>query len=227
MDRIDKIVNFIDENKVVADIGSDHGITAIKIYEEKNPKKIIATDISKNSLQKLIDKIEYNKYNIETMVTDGIYELSDSVEEIIISGMGGILISHILEKGKCLAKKLDKIILQPNNSQQILRKWLHNNNFSIIDEVTVEEENIIYNIIVSKYTDISEKYEREIDYIYGKINLDRKDKLTIKMIENNINNERKIIEKIKSIKSEKVKNKIKNLEYSIKNMENILCKLKN
>lgn len=92
--RLDTIVGFVEENKSVADIGTDHGITAIKIYEEKNPSKIIGTDISKNSLQKLEDKILENGYKIETMVTDGIKDLKDfSPQVIIISGMGGHLVT--------------------------------------------------------------------------------------------------------------------------------------
>ena len=121
MDRINKIVEFIDENKIVADIGSDHGITAIKIYEEKNPKKVIATDISKDSLQKLVDKLEYSGYDIETIVTDGIKNLPKNIEQIIISGMGGYLISKIIENGIDLAKSADKLILQANNSLEHLR----------------------------------------------------------------------------------------------------------
>ena len=114
--RLEKIVELVDENKKIADIGSDHGITAIKIYEEKNPKKVIATDISKNSIQKLVDKLHYNKYNIETMVADGIKELPEDVEQIIISGMGGILISNIIEEGIDIAKNAEKLIIQANNS---------------------------------------------------------------------------------------------------------------
>lgn len=40
MKRLDKLVSYVDENRIVADIGSDHGITAIKVYEEKIPKKL-------------------------------------------------------------------------------------------------------------------------------------------------------------------------------------------
>lgn len=226
MNRIDKIVEFVDENKIVADIGSDHGITAIKIYEEKNPKKVIATDISKDSLQKLVDKLEYSGYDIETIVTDGIKELPQNIEEIIISGMGGFLISKIIENGIDVAKSADKLILQANNSLDHLRKFLHSYGFEIIDETNVFEENFIYTIIVTKFIGEVDKYDNEEYYIYGKKNIKNKDKLTIQYIERELNHARNVINNIKENDTEVVKKRIQDLENKIKNMENLLCKLK-
>lgn len=226
MNRIDKIVEFVDENKIVADIGSDHGITAIKIYEEKKPKKVIATDISKESLQKLVDKLQHSRYDIETIVTDGIRDLPKNIDEIIISGMGGYLISKIIKNGIDVAKSADKLILQANNSLDHLRKFLHSEGFEIIDEANVYEENYIYTIIVTKYTNQVNKYYNNDYYIYGKKNIENKDELTIKYIERELNHSKTVINNIKSNDTIVVKNRIKELEDKINCMENLLCKLK-
>ncbi|MGY3775691.1 tRNA (adenine(22)-N(1))-methyltransferase [Helcococcus sueciensis] len=226
MNRIDKIVEFVDENKIVADIGSDHGITAIKIYEEKKPKKVIATDISKESLQKLVDKLQHSRYDIETIVTDGIRDLPKNIDEIIISGMGGYLISKIIKNGIDVAKLADKLILQANNSLDHLRKFLHSEGFEIIDEANVYEENYIYTIIVTKYTNQVNKYDNNDYYIYGKKNIENKDELTIKYIERELNHSKTVINNIKSNDTIVVKNRIKELEDKINCMENLLCKLK-
>nr|WP_276938686.1 class I SAM-dependent methyltransferase [Helcococcus sueciensis] len=226
MNRIDKIVEFVDENKIVADIGSDHGITAIKIYEEKKPKKVIATDISKESLQKLVDKLQHSRYDIETIVTDGIRDLPKNIDEIIISGMGGYLISKIIKNGIDVAKSADKLILQANNSLDHLRKFLHSEGFEIIDEANVYEENYIYTIIVTKYINQVNKYDNNDYYIYGKKNIENKDELTIKYIERELNHSKTVINNIKSNDTIVVKNRIKELEDKINCMENLLCKLK-
>lgn len=226
MDRINKIVEFVDENKIVADIGSDHGITAIKIYEEKKPRKVLATDISKDSLQKLVDKLDYSGYDIETIVTDGIKELPKNIEEIIISGMGGYLISKIIENGIDVAKSAYKLILQANNSLEHLRRFLHSQGFEIIDEANVFEENFIYTIIVTKFIGKIDKYDNEDYYIYGKKNIEKKDKLTIQYIERELYHAKTVINNIKENDTEVVKKRIQDLENKIKNMENLLCKLK-
>ncbi|MBF1276606.1 MAG: SAM-dependent methyltransferase, partial [Parvimonas micra] len=99
--RLKKICNLVDENSIVADIGTDHGIIPIELSKNNMSKKIIATDISKSCLEKLEQKLIYNSniVNIETRVSDGLDCFDEfEVDTIIISGMGGILIKEILEK---------------------------------------------------------------------------------------------------------------------------------
>lgn len=228
MNRIETLVSYIDENKVVADIGSDHGITAIKIYEEKNPKRVIATDISKNSLQKLVDKLEYLKYGIETIVTDGIQDLPEDVEEIIISGMGGYLIQQILEEGINIAKKAQKLILQGNNSLEHLRRWLIENNFEILDETLLEDEGFRYTVIVAKF---SKKYIKEYNndfyYVYGKKHIDEKNPLLIQIIKDEIGHLSNIVSKISGLDTDDAMDRLEELEKEIKRREGLLCILKN
>lgn len=174
--RLDALVDFVDEKKIVADIGSDHGITAIKIFEEKNPREVIATDISENSLEKLREKLRNNPdLKIKTRVTDGIRDLEDlGLENIVISGMGGYLIGEILEEGKKVGQACEKLILQANNSLAHLRKYLLANNYRIEDEVMVLEEGKYYTIIVSRPGKNQEAYD-DLAYRYGKILIEKKD----------------------------------------------------
>lgn len=226
MNRLETIINYIDENKVVADIGSDHGITAIKIYEEKKPKRVIATDISKNSLQKLVDKLKHLNYDIETIVTDGLTDLPSDVEEIIISGMGGFLIRQILEERINMSKKAEKLILQGNNSLEHLRRWLHDNNFEILDETLLEDEGFKYTIIVAKYSIKNIiPYKSDFDYIYGKKHIEEKNPLLIEMVKDEINHLQKIVGKISNLDTYDAITRLEELEKRVKNMKGLLCEL--
>lgn len=226
MERLDAIIKYINEDKIVADIGTDHGITAIKIYEEKSPKKVIATDISENSLKKLNDKLEYSKYNILTKVCDGIKDLDKLIDEdldqIIISGMGGYLIKNIIEDGIDVAKRCESLILQANNSNEYLRRFLHQNNFNIIDESICFESGVYYNIIVTRYNNEVEKYNNETEYIYGKINLERKDELFLDYLNEEKNRINLLINSLKNIDSHNTKKRILDLEKELKIIEEIL-----
>ncbi len=228
MGRLEKIVELVDEKKIIADIGSDHGITAIKIYEERNPKKVIATDISKNSIQKLVDKLHYNKYNIETMIADGIKELPEDVEQIIISGMGGILISNIIEEGIDIAKNAEKLIIQANNSLVHLREYLLSNSFEIVDEYMIEDSDIIYFIIISRFDEKSKNKEySDIELKYGRHNIKRKDELLIEYIEKEVDNINTIISNIKDINTKDSIKRLEEIKMQLKVLEDLLCKLKN
>ena len=99
--RLEKIVEFVDNNSIVADIGTDHGLVPIYLSKNKIAKRIIGIDVSEKSLLKLKLKIENNmKYqNIYPIVSDGLKALKPfEVDTIIISGMGGLLISKILSE---------------------------------------------------------------------------------------------------------------------------------
>lgn len=170
MTRLDLILNKVYDGAIVCDVGSDHGITAIRVLEEKKPKKVIASDISAKSLQKLKDKISAKAYPIETLVCDGIVELEQFEPQIIIiSGMGGFLIADILDRGFELAKKVDRFILQANNGLSHLRYYLASHGFEIIDEDIACEDEIFYDIIVASYTGNAWTYKDTWEYEYGSI----------------------------------------------------------
>lgn len=227
MKRLDKIVSFVGENKIVADIGSDHGITAIKIYEEKNPKKVIATDISAPSLQKLKDKLKHSGYEIETIVTDGLKNLPMDIEEAVISGMGANLIVNILRGNMDLSRSLEKIITSPNNSLEYYRRWLMDNGFTIIDDEKIEDEGVLYDVVVIKYTGDNTGYDRDYEYMYGKDNLANKNPYTIKEIEQEIDRNVGILEKFSGIDSVRITDRIEELKVKNQKLEDLLCELKN
>lgn len=227
MKRLDKIVSFVGENKIVADIGSDHGITAIKIYEEKNPKKVIATDISAPSLQKLKDKLKHSGYEIETIVTDGLKNLPMDIEEAVISGMGANLIVNILRGNLDLSRSLEKIITSPNNSLEYYRRWLMDNGFTIIDDEKIEDEGVLYDVVVIKYTGDNAGYDRDYEYMYGKDNLANKNPYTIKEIEQEIDRNVGILEKFSGINSVRITDRIEELKVKNQKLEDLLCELKN
>lgn len=198
--RLDGLVNFVEEGKIVADIGSDHGITAIKIFEEKRPRKVIATDISENSLEKLREKLRNNpNLDIETKVTDGIEDLKDyGLENIIISGMGGYLIADIIKEGLDVARGCERLILQANNSLEHLRRFLRSKDFSILDEVMVYEEGKYYTIILASPLGPKEDYS-PLDYKYGKKLKEKKDPVFIDYLDFRLRELGLIYENIKNI----------------------------
>ncbi|MDL2310920.1 class I SAM-dependent methyltransferase, partial [Peptostreptococcaceae bacterium OttesenSCG-928-C18] len=149
-ERLIKIANLIGKNSIVADIGTDHGLIPIFLSENNISKKIIASDISERSLSKLVDKLEYNPHilNIETRVSDGLKKIHPfEMDTIVIAGMGGILITRILDESINIAKSANDLILQANNGLCELRKFLHNNGFYISDEDDVIENGKYYQII--------------------------------------------------------------------------------
>ncbi|MCI5997516.1 MAG: class I SAM-dependent methyltransferase [Peptoniphilaceae bacterium] len=201
--RLKKICDLVDNNSVVADIGTDHGIIPVYLSKEKVSKKIIATDISKNSLEKLNKKLLFDKTlnNIETRVSDGLDSFKEfEIDTIIISGMGGVLIRDILLSNLNIAKSANYLILSPNNSLDILRKFLLENSFTIENESDVFENNKYYQILKVKVG--KELYKYDYEYIYGKLLIKNKSENLKLFLKNELKKYNLILDKIDKNTSE-------------------------
>lgn len=213
--RLRAIVNFCDKNKIIADIGTDHGFVPNFLYEEDINRKIIATDISLNSLNKAIEfsELRGNKGKIEHIVCNGLEKIPP-VDQIIIAGMGGILISKILDRDFEKARQAEKLILQPMQQVDYLRKFLYDKGFKILDEKIVFEDNKFFHIIVANYKAIKEEY-RDIDLKVSKLLRSRKDKDLIEFLKYLINYNIFIIENIEGSSTRSIYKKDKLREENI------------
>lgn len=223
--RLGTIVGFIDKNKKVADIGTDHGFVPNFIVNEEISDFVISSDISKNSLLKSVELTkEYkNEDKIINRIGPGLEVLSISEVDIaIIAGMGGLLISEIIKDSWDIAINLDKLILQPMQAKKELREFLVNNGFEIIDEKIVFEDRKYFEIIVAKYT--GKNIEKEnIFFEVPEIPYNRKDEIIYSYLENRIEYNKMLIDNLKkSCDLNKVDNKIKEVEIFINNCKELL-----
>ena len=134
----------------VCDVGTDHGKIPVYLALNNKADKIIASDINEGPVSACQKNVNlYNVGNIvECRLGGGLSVLKDGeVESIIIAGMGGELISNILNAHKNIAYSAKEIILQPMNGIDKLRKYLYENSFLITDELLVREDRRIYIVI--------------------------------------------------------------------------------
>ena len=123
---------------VAADIGCDHGKLAAYLIETGRARRVIACDISAPSLEKA------GRLGCDTRLGDGLEPLTaGEAQGIVIAGMGGLLISRILEKGR---EKLAgaALVLQPMQNAAELRRFLRENGFRIDEQRLVKEDRRIY-----------------------------------------------------------------------------------
>ena len=150
---------------VIADIGTDHAYIPIEIIKGNRAKKVIAADINKGPLDIAKKNIDDNELSnkIETRLGEGISVLKKGeAGQIIIAGMGGELISNIINDNIETAYSA-RLLLQPMNEQELLRRFLINNGFTITSEDIAVEGFKIYNIINAEKGE-QKPFEKEIDY---------------------------------------------------------------
>ncbi|GAA2971508.1 tRNA (adenine(22)-N(1))-methyltransferase [Finegoldia magna] len=224
--RLEEIINLVEDNSIVADIGTDHGIVPYELIKSNKAKKVIASDISEKSLDKLREKLDYldEPEKIILNVSDGLDNLNEyQVDTIIISGMGGNLIVDILNKNIDVAKSANCLILGANNSLSVLRKFLRDNSFEIIEEVDLFENDKYYQIIKIKVG--KQLFSNDYEYEFGKFLIDNKSENLKQYIKQQIENKKTILSNISEKDSDNVKNAIDNIKIEIKELEKVLNKI--
>ena len=176
--RLEAISSLVPVNAKVIDVGCDHALLDIYLYQNKISKKIIAADVNLNALgnaQENIKKVKLDK-DIETRLGNGIDPLKedDDIDTIIMAGMGAHTIIGILKNNYQKLKNIDNIIIQSNTKLFFLRKEMMKLNYKIDNEVMVLDNKKIYTII--KYVKGKYKYNKKELY-FGPVLLKNNSKL--------------------------------------------------
>lgn len=218
-DRLLKIASLASDGKKIADIGTDHGYIPVYLLKEGKVPFAVLADVNKGPLDNAHKEVIQNNLldKVDLRLGSGIEILEiGEVEEVIIAGMGGILISELLEAKKEVAHNVEKLILQPMQAQEELRYYLLNNGYEILEEVLVREDFRIYEIIVAKYTGKNTIIEDEIYYEVGIKLLENKDSLFNDFIEKKIKTYSSIVNKLEGKNGEAIDKKRKESEVAIK-----------
>lgn len=214
--RLKAISDFIEEGDKIIDVGCDHALLDIYLKENINNISIIASDIHEGAIKQARKNID--RYNlsdeIDLRLGDGL-TVADNNEYncIIISGMGYYTIVKILSDISKL-ENTKKIVLQSNTDIVKLRKAIVKLGFKIDKEKLVEDNDIIYTIIVFKKGKEKYNYNQiyfgprllenkdEIFYDYYSKKLLKYENLLLQLEKNNIVSKLHHVKLIKIIKEE-------------------------
>lgn len=230
MDRLTQIFNCIQKSTVAADVGCDHGKLEALLIGEKKADKVIATDISEKSLHKAArlceslgigHKVDFRQGDGFSVVNPG------EADTIVIAGMGGNLISDILNQGMDTAKTA-RLVLCPHTHEGALRRFLCLRGFRITEECLSLEEGRYYQIICAEY-DGGSTPDDDFYYEIGRKLLESKDALLPGFLEYKIRIARGIIENARLSAGEDAKKLVLDLSRFIKRLEECfnVCKHEN
>lgn len=145
--RLMTVASLISEGNVLADVGTDHGYVPIYLMEQGKIPRAIALDINAGPLERAKEHIAgcgMGDY-IETRLSDGLEALqTGEAESVLIAGMGGGLVIHILETGEKIAKSAKELVLQPQSELERVRIFLEDNGYVTDTEDMVFEDGKFY-----------------------------------------------------------------------------------
>lgn len=203
--RIKSISDLINNANIVVDVGSDHA--QLSIFLISGNKSKIVYNIEKNNKPFLNSVKNTSKYKdrIFNVESDGFEKFDPTIEidYCTISGMGCVNIIDILCK---VQNRINNIIVCPNNNENLIRLFAHNNFYKIKSDYTVKENGIFYPIIWLSKNDGVKPKKRRKDLICGNKKLKKDDILYKDFLLSKINQ----LESIEQLK-EKNKEKFKDL----------------
>lgn len=134
------------QGKTMADIGCDHAKLAMMAIRN-GCEHAYACDIAPGPLKRAQAAIRQAglEKQITTLLTDGLQQVP-MVDTVVIAGMGGATIQHILE----LDHPCGYYVLSAHSEQAKLRHWLNEHGFRICFERFVFEQHPYFILVVEK-----------------------------------------------------------------------------
>ena len=203
--RLKAISNFITDNSNVIDVGCDHALLDIYLFNNKKNIKLIASDIKSGPLEQAKKNIEKYGCNIKVKLGSGISTIEKDTDTIVIAGMGGDTIIDILNDDLEKLDNIKNLVISPQSEWKKTREFICELGFIIEDEIIIEEHNKFYLII--KFVKGNKKYS-STELEYGPILLKTKSKGFIKYYKLLLEEKIKIFKKVPIFKiSTKIKYK--------------------
>ena len=177
-DRLETVVSMVRPAESAADIGTDHGHVPVELVRRGTVKRALAMDVRKGPLSRAEESVAMAglENRIET-------RLSDGLETVVIAGMGGELMIHILEQGRHMWDSVGQWILSPQSEIPKMRKWLWDNGFPVEKEEMVFEDGKFYTILsVGRKREDDREERPERFFYYSQYLIDAKDPVFLKYL---------------------------------------------
>jgi len=153
--RLKTIASYIPKGSFFADIGTDHAYLPCYVCLKDANARVIAGEVNKGPYESALQTVDKYGLNdvIDVRLGDGldIITAEEKIRQLVIAGMGGSLITKILDQGTFQLSSVERMIVQPNIDSRQVRRWMFNHQYAIVDEIIIEENNHIYEIIVADH----------------------------------------------------------------------------
>lgn len=220
--RLQAVADSVTPGNRVADVGCDHAYISIYLIEHGISPLVVAMDVNQGPLERAKENIERKGYSskIQVRLSDGLKKLQPGeVDTILIAGMGGALVTRILEEGAAAVKRCRELVLQPQSELPLVRKYLHTKGFQIRTEQMLEEDGKYYDIIKAVPSFNNETYEREVFYQYGKLLLEGQDAVAKEFLLREKRLKSQVMEELSRNSTENTKRRLTQVEQEIAYIE--------
>lgn len=193
--RLQAVSQFVTEGSRVCDVGCDHGFVPIYLVQNKISPYVIAMDAKEGPLRQA--RLHIGQYeledSIETRLSKGLssYQTGEA-DTLICAGMGGNLITSIMEAEKEKTASFRELIFQPQSELAEFRRFLRMQGYCLTEENMIEEEGKFYSVLKAvkcreetlPYEESEEEtWQQRMEDRYGPILLEKKSPVLYRYLE--------------------------------------------
>ncbi len=220
-----KMVADMATGPVVADIGCDHGYVSIYLLGRDDISSAIAMDLREGPLKQAdlhIREQGLSEY-IDIRLSDGFDKLDvGEASCAVIAGMGGILMTDILRRGRRHTEEGIDLVLQPQSDYDILRDYLCSINYRITDEQMLVEDGKYYTAIRAIAAQGDDISLSKAELMYGPILIERKNPILTEFLIGKQQKLNELISEMERIYTRKAADRIKELKEELLLLEETL-----
>ncbi len=150
--RLQTICDMVQPGTRICDVGCDHAYVDIRLLQENKIAFALAMDVADGPLATARSNLEltelYESGRCELRKSDGLaaYEPGEA-DCMICAGMGGILMTSLLEAGQEKAASFEELLLSPQSELHLVREWLQRSGFVIAEERFLTDEGKYYTVM--------------------------------------------------------------------------------
>lgn len=168
----------------VADVGTDHAYLPVTLLREARCRFAVATDIHRGPAAIAARNLAFHGIGADRAVvlcTDGLHGAEPyHPDDILILGMGGEMIVHVLDEAPLVKNPAVRLILQPMTHPEAVRAYLDGQGFGVIAEPLIRADRV-YQIIVAEY-DGQRRTHTPLERLIGKQNLDARTPICLEYV---------------------------------------------
>lgn len=226
--RLQAVADFIPKGFKLADIGSDHAYLPCYVVKKGTVPFAIAGEVVEGPFRSALRQVTEEELSEQISVRkgNGLEVINpNEVDCITIAGMGGALISSILESGKEKLSNVKRLVLQPNISAISIREWLIEHGWVLVDEKILEEDGKIYEVLVAEQGNPNGPYKNDLQkgLLMGPFLMEEKNEVFKKKWQEEKKNWERILASLaEANESEEVQSKIKELKQKITMVEEVI-----
>ncbi|WP_041285275.1 tRNA (adenine(22)-N(1))-methyltransferase [Desulfoscipio gibsoniae] len=223
--RLATVARHVPVGATVADIGTDHAYLPVYLVRRGISPRVVGVDINQgpfDAAHLTVRASGLDEY-IDLRMGDGFNIIKPGeVSVVVVAGMGGKTICKILAQGREVLQHLRRLVLQPMRDIVMVRKWLTDNGWRLMDEEMVTEDGHYYVIIVAEPG--FEKIKNSFALKLGPRLLEKKDAVLREFLKRRIIEINIILGEITSAHSSEANTRAQVLKQEAEEIEEVLSK---